>query len=138
LVDVVARWSKPLARAARAARVAPNLFWGTLDVQSLAPPDPPARRHVAARRLRHHPAARAIAEAPVAAAALAPSNDPVPVATLVEQVAIPHQGFRLANGLTVIVHEDRKAPVVGVSMWYNVGSKDEPATRPASRICSSI
>jgi zinc protease len=26
----------------------------------------------------------------------------------------------------VLVHEDRKAPVVGVAMWYNVGSKDEP------------
>src|SRR5688572_6454897 len=69
---------------------------------------------------------RALAEAPVAVAARAPSNEPVPVATLVEQVAIPHQGFRLDNGLTVIVHEDRKAPVVGVSMWYNVGAKDEP------------
>ena len=55
------------------------------------------------------------------------SNEPVPVSTLVDQVAIPHETFRLDNGLTVIVHEDRKAPVVGVSMWYNVGSKDEPA-----------
>lgn len=35
--------------------------------------------------------------------------------------------FRLANGLTVIVHEDRKAPVVAVSVWYRVGSKNEPA-----------
>ena len=35
--------------------------------------------------------------------------------------------FKLANGLTVIVHEDHKAPVVAVSVWYNVGSKDEPA-----------
>jgi predicted Zn-dependent peptidase len=57
---------------------------------------------------------------------LAASNEPVPVSTLVNQVSIPHQAFRLDNGLTVIVHEDRKAPVVGVSMWYNVGSKDEP------------
>ncbi len=68
----------------------------------------------------------AAVDAPAAAAPLALSNDPVPVATLVEQVAIPHQSFTLDNGLTVIVHEDRKAPVVGVSMWYNVGSKDEP------------
>ncbi len=54
------------------------------------------------------------------------SNEPVAVATLVEQVAIPHESFTLDNGLTVIVHEDRKAPVVAVNMWYNVGSKDEP------------
>ena len=70
---------------------------------------------------------RVAGDAPAAAVApLALSNDPVPVTTLVEQVAIPHQSFRLDNGLTVIVHEDRKAPVVGVSMWYNVGAKDEP------------
>ncbi len=41
-------------------------------------------------------------------------------------MAIPHQSFVLNNGLTVIVHEDRKAPVVAISTWYNVGSKDEP------------
>jgi predicted Zn-dependent peptidase len=56
-------------------------------------------------------------------AAPAPS---VPIASLVKEVAIPHSMFRLANGLTVIVHEDHKAPVAAVSVWYNVGSKDEP------------
>ena len=50
-----------------------------------------------------------------------------PVADLVSQVEIPWKRFTLDNGLTVIVHEDRKAPVVAVSVWYNVGSKDEPA-----------
>ncbi len=45
---------------------------------------------------------------------------------LVAQVQIPYEKFQLDNGLTVIVHEDRKAPVVGVAVWYNVGSKDEP------------
>ena len=50
-----------------------------------------------------------------------------PIASLVKQVEIPHASFRLKNGLTVIVHEDHKAPVVAVSMWYNVGAKDEPA-----------
>lgn len=34
--------------------------------------------------------------------------------------------FTLDNGLHVIVHEDRKAPVVAVSIWYRVGSKNEP------------
>lgn len=34
--------------------------------------------------------------------------------------------FRLDNGLTVIVHEDHKAPVVAVSVWYHVGSANEP------------
>ncbi|MFQ5348627.1 MAG: M16 family metallopeptidase, partial [Rhodothalassiaceae bacterium] len=41
-------------------------------------------------------------------------------------VDIPYTEFTLGNGLRVIVHEDRKAPVVAVSVWYHVGSKDEP------------
>lgn len=45
---------------------------------------------------------------------------------LVDQVEILYEEFQLENGLTVVVHEDRKAPVVGVAVWYNVGSKDEP------------
>src|SRR5918992_4232233 len=33
--------------------------------------------------------------------------------------------YRLKNGLRVILHEDRSTPVVGVNLWYHVGSKDE-------------
>jgi predicted Zn-dependent peptidase len=62
--------------------------------------------------------------APAAAAPVA--QRPAPVSELVSDVSIPHSVFKLANGLTVIVHEDHKAPVVAVSTWYNVGSKDEP------------
>ena len=50
----------------------------------------------------------------------------VPIPSLVRQVSIPHTMFKLKNGLTVIVHEDHKAPVAAVAMWYNVGAKDEP------------
>ncbi|MEH3038178.1 MAG: pitrilysin family protein [Sphingomonas adhaesiva] len=49
-----------------------------------------------------------------------------PVADLVRAVDIPFQQFTLSNGLRVIVHTDRKAPVVAVSVWYDVGSKHEP------------
>ncbi len=45
------------------------------------------------------------------------------------EVDIPYQEFTLANGLRVIVHTDRKAPIVAVNIWYHVGSKDEPAGR---------
>jgi zinc protease len=38
---------------------------------------------------------------------------------------IPYQKFVLKNGLTVIVHEDHKAPIVAVNVWYHVGSKNE-------------
>ncbi|MEO5565923.1 MAG: pitrilysin family protein [Luteimonas sp.] len=44
-------------------------------------------------------------------------------------VDIPYQEFTLANGLRVIVHEDHKAPIVAVNIWYHVGSLDEPQGR---------
>jgi predicted Zn-dependent peptidase len=42
-------------------------------------------------------------------------------------IDIPFTRFTLPNGLTVVVSEDHKAPVVAVSVWYHVGSADEPA-----------
>ena len=41
------------------------------------------------------------------------------------QVDIPYRKFVLTNGLTLIVHEDHKAPIVAVNLWYHVGSKNE-------------
>jgi len=38
---------------------------------------------------------------------------------------IPYTRFVLKNGLTVLVHEDHKTPVVAVNTWYHVGSKNE-------------
>jgi zinc protease len=38
---------------------------------------------------------------------------------------IPYTKFILKNGLTVLVHEDHKAPIVTVNTWYHVGSKNE-------------
>jgi zinc protease len=41
------------------------------------------------------------------------------------EIDIPYRKFVLDNGLTLIVHEDRKAPIVAVNVWYHVGSKNE-------------
>lgn len=41
------------------------------------------------------------------------------------EVNIPFKKFVLKNGLTLIVHEDHKAPIVAVDLWYHVGSKNE-------------
>ena len=41
------------------------------------------------------------------------------------EVKVDYETFTLDNGLTVVVHEDRKAPIVAVNVWYAVGSKDE-------------
>ena len=38
---------------------------------------------------------------------------------------IPYTKFVLDNGLTIVVHEDHKAPIVAVNTWYHVGSKNE-------------
>lgn len=56
----------------------------------------------------------------------AAEEKPVSLSELVKQVNIPSQQFTLKNGLRVIVHTDRKAPVVAVSIWYDIGSKHEP------------
>ena len=51
---------------------------------------------------------------------------PLPAASATAAaVDIPYQEFTLPNGLRVIVHEDHKAPIVAVNLWYHVGSKDE-------------
>ncbi len=38
---------------------------------------------------------------------------------------IPYKKFVLDNGLTLIVHEDHKAPIAAFNIWYHVGSKNE-------------
>ncbi|MCP4000937.1 MAG: insulinase family protein [Gammaproteobacteria bacterium] len=42
-----------------------------------------------------------------------------------EEELIPYKSFTLDNGLTLIVHEDDKAPIVAVNIWYHVGSRNE-------------
>jgi zinc protease len=44
-------------------------------------------------------------------------------------IDIPFQKFVLENGLTLIVHEDHKAPIVAVNVWYHVGSKNEKPSK---------
>jgi zinc protease len=43
--------------------------------------------------------------------------------------ALPFETFRLASGLQVILHRDPTAPIVGVHVQYDVGSKDEKPGR---------
>ena len=46
-------------------------------------------------------------------------------ATGFPEAPLAYQRTTLANGLTLLVHEDHKAPLVAVQIWYHVGSKDE-------------
>jgi predicted Zn-dependent peptidase len=67
--------------------------------------------------------------ATAAAAQQAPQPQVAPLSRLVDEVNIPYQTFTLPNGLETIVHTDRKAPIVGVTVYYRVGSKNEPRGR---------
>ena len=42
-----------------------------------------------------------------------------------EGIKIPYTKYVLDNGLTLLVHEDHKAPIIAFDVWYHVGSKDE-------------
>jgi zinc protease len=51
-----------------------------------------------------------------------------PAAVASVDIPIPdirYTKFVLKNGLTVLVHEDHKAPIVALNTWYHVGSKNE-------------
>src|SRR5438045_8518480 len=38
---------------------------------------------------------------------------------------IPFEKYQLPNGLTVMLSEDHRAPVVAVDLWYHVGAVNE-------------
>ncbi len=45
------------------------------------------------------------------------------------EIDIAYEKHVLDNGLTLIIHEDHKAPIVAVNVWYHVGSKNEKIGR---------
>jgi zinc protease len=55
----------------------------------------------------------------------------VPLAgqTATPTLQVPYTQFRLANGLTVILHQDKTVPAVTVNVWYHVGSANEKPGR---------
>ncbi len=45
------------------------------------------------------------------------------------RLSVPYTMFTLANGLTVILHEDHSVPIVSVNVWYRAGSAHEKPGR---------
>src|SRR6202158_5660026 len=43
--------------------------------------------------------------------------------------SIPYEKYRLANGLEVILSQDRTLPLVAVDIWYHVGAANEEPGR---------
>jgi zinc protease len=56
-----------------------------------------------------------------------PPAPPAAFAALAHRLAF--REFDLPNGLHVILHEDHAAPLVSVSVWYHIGSRDEEIGR---------
>ncbi len=52
-----------------------------------------------------------------------------PAAAAPEALRIPCETYTLGNGLRVILHVDRRLPVVATNLWVYVGAKDEPPGR---------
>jgi len=65
--------------------------------------------------------------ASIASAASPKANPPILAPLPVPDIS--YTKMVLKNGLTLIVQEDHKAPIVAVNLWYHVGSKDEPPGR---------
>jgi zinc protease len=81
-------------------------------------------------KFRHTLTAVAVASVLLTGCQATANNAPATETTAVAaqqfpNVAINYESFTLDNGLRVVVHEDRKAPIVAVNVWYAVGSKDE-------------
>ena len=74
------------------------------------------------------PAAVVIAVLALFSGALLRGEDtPVPKAVTVPPLEFKHS--TLPNGLEIYTVEDHSAPIVGVQVWYHVGSKDDPSGR---------
>jgi zinc protease len=58
-----------------------------------------------------------------------PAPAPATPAARAASPNIPYTMFKLANGLTVVIHEDHTNPIVGVHVQYDVGAKDEKPGR---------
>jgi zinc protease len=103
---------------------------GQVPAPAAAPAPAPATR--ASRGPKAPAPSKGAAKAPPAPApapaAAAPGASPPAVASAdIATPDIPFQRWVLPNGLTLVVHEDHKAPIVAVNVWYHVGSKNERA-----------
>ena len=69
------------------------------------------------------------APAAIAALAMFPAIAHAQQPAAAELPRIPVERYALPNGMTVLLSEDRSAPVVAVDIWYHVGSKNEKPGR---------
>ncbi len=73
--------------------------------------------------------ARPVAAAALAVGIVAGAFEAPTAATSVRPTAFKFDDYTLPNGLRVILLEDHSTPIVHVTLWYHVGSKDEKTGR---------
>ena len=58
------------------------------------------------------------------------AQSPAPASTTTAApLQVPFRQFQLANGLNVILHQDKTVPIATVNVWYHVGSANEKPGR---------
>ncbi|WP_432383730.1 hypothetical protein [Duganella sp. P38] len=80
----------------------------------------------------------ALAIAMLSAGALHAADAPKPAARADIAIPdIPYTRFVLKNGLTLLVHEDHKTPVVAINTGITSARRMKSRARPASPTCSN-
>jgi zinc protease len=77
------------------------------------------------RSLSPSPSSILLAAAVIAGCLAAPSFAAASNPGTTELPDLPFEFYKLDNGLGVILLEDHSTPIVGVNIWYHVGSKNE-------------
>jgi Insulinase (Peptidase family M16) len=119
-------WRRPLCISSSALltvlivalSVAGYPTYGNADAQT--PSTPAERRTQASKPVE-------TSKPPVRPPAAPPAAAPAPLASAVPKVQF--EKYTLPNGLQVILHVDRKLPIVHVNQWFHVGSKNEKPGR---------
>jgi zinc protease len=62
---------------------------------------------------------------PILAVAAEAPQSPKPAGDIGSQIQFPVEKYKLANGLTVVLHEDHSVPLISYQTWFRVGSKNE-------------
>jgi zinc protease len=57
------------------------------------------------------------------------ASDKLPPTKPLQVLAFKYEKYTLPNGLTVLVHEDHRLPLVAIDLWYHVGPVNETAGR---------
>lgn len=115
--------TKPSATAPATTATSPASAAQATDAAATPAPEatvPPHAKPASKRKGKAAPAAATPpAEASSEKSAAAAKSD------IGSQIRFPVEKYKLANGLTVLLHEDHSVPLISYQTWFRVGSKNE-------------